>query len=120
MKWWAVLAGALAVSWWLSSQPGDQLPPVGWWNGDKLVHAAVWAVLAALAAAGGRARGWPPRTFALAAIGFGLGYGVVDEWHQSYVPMRDSSVADVIADLVGATAGALLITRVGSRPPERR
>ncbi len=32
-------------------------------------------------------------------------YGISDEWHQSFVPGRDSSIGDWLAD----TAGALLL-----------
>ena len=33
-------------------------------------------------------------------------YGVSDEIHQSFVPERDASISDALADLVGATIGA--------------
>jgi hypothetical protein len=33
------------------------------------------------------------------------GCGVVDEWHQSFVPLRESSGADVAADALGSAAG---------------
>ncbi len=41
-------------------------------------------------------------------------YGMSDEYHQSFVPGRDSSIYDVYADFAGALIGALfyvLITR---------
>jgi VanZ family protein len=33
-------------------------------------------------------------------------YGITDEIHQSFVPMRDTSVFDVFADGLGSFAGA--------------
>ncbi|MBL7685629.1 MAG: VanZ family protein [Deltaproteobacteria bacterium] len=35
-------------------------------------------------------------------------YGVTDEFHQSFVPGRESSIYDVIADFVGSFLGALI------------
>jgi len=42
-------------------------------------------------------------------------YGVSDEWHQSFVPGRDASVADVVMDVVGSGLGALAYWVVRSR-----
>jgi VanZ family protein len=33
-------------------------------------------------------------------------YGVTDEWHQTFTPGRDASLADVVKDLAGAVLGA--------------
>lgn len=33
-------------------------------------------------------------------------YGVTDEWHQMYVPGRESSLVDLVANTAGAFAGA--------------
>ena len=46
-----------------------------------------------------------PRRGALAALLFLAAWGVLDEWHQSFVPGRDPSAGDVVADLVGACIG---------------
>ena len=43
---------------------------------------------------------------ALLAVVLSVVYGVSDEYHQSFVPGRDPSVADVAKDLLGAAAGA--------------
>lgn len=89
----------------LSSGPRDLLPP-GWPASlaTNAAHAAIFGVLALLAA---RAAGTGPRAqwagFAVAVL-----YGATDEWHQSLVPGRTASLADLATDAVGA-AGALWI-----------
>jgi VanZ family protein/UDP-2,3-diacylglucosamine pyrophosphatase LpxH len=73
---------------------------------DKVVHASVYAVFAylmdwALQAPGTlptyRRHGW---VFLL-----GLAYGISDEIHQAFVPLRDASVGDVLADAFGLLVG---------------
>jgi VanZ family protein len=38
-----------------------------------------------------------------------VGYGVTDEWHQSFVPNRHADVRDVAADAIGALAAAVAV-----------
>jgi VanZ family protein len=115
--WWCAAAGFAGWIWWMSSHPVtvSTLPE----HSDKVIHAVTWAVLAALIAAGGRAARWPARATLLIAAGLAALYGVVDELHQSQVPTRIASVADAIADAVGAIAGALAITYLGRRRDRR-
>jgi VanZ family protein len=44
---------------------------------------------------------------ALLVIALGVSWGVSDEWHQSFVPRRDSSATDVLKDLAGCLLAAL-------------
>ena len=44
--------------------------------------------------------------------------GVLDEWHQSFVPGRIASMGDLFLDLIGI-AGTLLILRALAAVPER-
>jgi len=99
---WLALAWA-ALIFAASSQPGSSvgLPPP--W--DKLAHLIAYAVLAGLLHAAGLARRW---AFALAVL-----YGASDEWHQSFVPGRDASLGDLLADAVGALAALVPATRSG-------
>lgn len=81
-----------------SSIPGRSVPAppiLGW---DKLVHAVVYAVLAALLvrATGGR--------LAL-ALAIAILYGVTDELHQALVPGRFADPFDALADAIGALLG---------------
>ena len=40
------------------------------------------------------------------AVLLAVGYGVTDEWHQSFVPGRTPELRDLLADAVGSTFGA--------------
>lgn len=40
-------------------------------------------------------------------------WGLLDEWHQSFVPLRQASWGDALADIAGAFAGAFLFLWVG-------
>jgi VanZ family protein len=47
-------------------------------------------------------------------------YGASDEWHQSFVPMRDADVRDWVVDTIGAAVGsAAYLGTVSRRPPRR-
>lgn len=41
-------------------------------------------------------------------------YGITDEWHQSYVPMRSPDANDLLHDFIGAAAAAVLVYVVGN------
>jgi VanZ family protein len=82
---------------------------------DYVAHGLSYAVLAALfvrALAGGALREmtfrWVPLAVLLAAL-----YGVSDEFHQSFVPGRNPSVSDLVADTVGAVLGATAAAMAG-------
>ena len=84
------------------SPAGAELAP------DYLLHFAAFAVLAfflAMALAGGAgnlAKKGLGRGQALFALVISALYGCSDEFHQSFVPGRNSSWADVAADFLGA------------------
>jgi VanZ family protein len=74
--------------------------------GDKIVHFAIYGLLATSIARLGR--GWRA---ALLAVLITSVYGVSDEWHQSFVPGRAVELADWVADTLGAALAALLYAR---------
>ena len=83
---------------WLSDQPSLNVPM--WFpNQDKIYHAGAYFIMAVFAWRTFRhafARPW-----AIVLVFCGL-YGLSDEWHQAFVPGRDSDVSDWLADIVGA------------------
>jgi VanZ family protein len=89
-----------------SSLPARMLPRSPILSRDKLLHAAEYAALGALAcrAALGRMRaGWAVLVGVLTASVFGAS----DELHQLLVPGRQCDVFDWIADTAGGAVGAL-------------
>lgn len=110
MKWLPPLAWA-ALLFALSHRPADGLPTL-FAGADKLVHLALYAPLG----------WWLARALGVGwlAVVVAAAYGVSDEWHQSWVPGRTPSAADVAADAVGAALGAWAAMRrspVAGREP---
>jgi VanZ family protein len=81
-------------------------------NGDKVVHFAVYGLLATLVARLGV--GWRG---ALVGLAVASAFGVTDEFHQSFVPHRSSDAMDWVADTLGA---ALAVTLYAGWPWYRR
>jgi VanZ family protein len=126
---WAVLAVAWSALVWasLALPPPAGLPSLTalpeWLQplSDKIGHALLFGVQALLLhrslrppAPFGEAVG--PRRPLLAALVIALTYGAITEIYQLFVPGRDGSVADLVADGAGALAYGVL-TRVVRRPP---
>lgn len=96
----------------LASSRSSVPTPVVFEGQDKFMHALTYAVLALLWARAGWSEGasfqWK-RIFGVTIL-CAL-YGITDEVHQMYVPGRDASIEDWIADTVGAFLGAFLFYR---------
>lgn len=76
---------------------------------DWITHGIEYGILGLLlcrAFAGGFGAALPART-GLLVVALATTWGVSDEFHQSFVPGRESSAADVCKDLAGATAAVL-------------
>jgi VanZ family protein len=99
----------------LSSLPRFETPVQLFPGLDKIAHFVEYGFLGLLICRWLKARfaGKGGRTL-LAALLIGAAYGVSDEWHQSFVPGRDSSLWDAIFDAAGAAAGAAAFCRLQS------
>jgi len=75
---------------------------------DKAAHAGAYFVLGWLLLRALSAHRRPLRGATLWAVALTVAYGVSDEWHQSFVPSRTASWADVLADSIGALLAAVL------------
>ena len=93
----------MGTIFFLSHQPGDTIGIDGFPGMDKLAHGLAYGVLALtvlLAAEREQRQRWPVGV-ALLAVAVCLCYGLSDEFHQSFIPGRFVSAADIVADVVG-------------------
>lgn len=110
----------MALIFYLSSQ--EFIPVPGVIEGqDKLMHFGAYAALGLFIAGGWRRPGqvlsWRDLAMAVLVV---IAYGASDEFHQSFVPGRDVSTWDLVADSLGGMFGAWLIYRGRAgriRPP---
>ena len=94
----------MGVIFVLSHIPGNAFIQVDIVNLDKVVHMVCYGVLALSVIWGWYPPGCKrsPLKTALAVILFCILYGISDEYHQSFIPGREPSLYDVIADGLGA------------------
>ena len=80
-------------------------------NVDKLFHIVEYAVFGLLLARAlwGHSSFWHrARRVFCTALFIGVLYGALDEYHQRFVPYRESKASDLAADAIGVMAGAWL------------
>ena len=115
VRWWVpvyLYAGLIfTVSSLPSPLPAFKIPFL-----DKGLHAVEYGVLGFLLA---RAiSNDSPRKlqqdFRLWAALFAFLYGLGDEWHQSFVPMREASLLDALFDGLGAFVGQFFFQKGSS------
>lgn len=109
---WGPVLACMAAIFWVQSLSAPPAPPG---LNDKLTHLLSYGglgLLAARACAGGIGR---PVTVAsaLVAVALGSGYGLTDEIHQMFVPLRRVELFDWYADTAGAAAGTAVCTAWG-------
>ena len=110
--YWLPLIAYCLIIYIQSSYPSPQTLPSFEFS-DKLMHFGAYAVLGVMFY---RAYQTLPcetitqRLMLLSMISASL-YGVSDEIHQSFVPYRNGSFTDVIADVLGAVCGVYLYHR---------
>ena len=132
-QWWPVLAWAALISWlsagtFTAENTGKIIVPILRWifyaaspetitslhyfirKSGHFVEYFVLSLLILRALRAGRRRsrlGW-----AFMAIALVAGYAALDEFHQSFVPGRTASVADVLLDTAGGIAAQVLAALV--------
>jgi hypothetical protein len=113
----------MAVLYWLSSLPGTPLPDdpalyrLFHWVPPSVQNALHVPAYAALTLAWRWALGAWLRTSSAAALGacaIATACGVLDEWHQSFVPGRYASLTDVVLDVAGVALGIGLAAWISS------
>jgi VanZ family protein len=110
---WFPALGWAALIFVLSAIPGAAYPHTDLISADKLVHIALYGVLAGLCARGLlRGSAFAPATVLAIASLLSALYGLTDEAHQHFVPGRNPDWRDVVADATGSVLGALVIVAV--------
>ena len=111
---WAPVALLLAFEFYLSGLsvlPGGGLLSIP--GGDKVAHATYFFGMGACVVRAARVgHGWSRRRTLLTIVIAAAVYGCLDEFHQSFVPMRDVEALDVVADTTGGLLAALLAERL--------
>lgn len=98
---WGLVSGWAAVIFAFSAIPGSNVPG----SYGSLAHFIEYAVLGGLLYFAFRCD-QPRATALLLAVAGASLYGITDEFHQSFVPMRVPDVRDWAMDTLGAIAGA--------------
>lgn len=99
----------MGAIFFLSHQPGDSLKLPLFYGADKVAHFIAYGVLAVTIVFAHK--NWQTmnlRTLNIRVFTVVLLYGMSDEYHQSFIPMRYSSMADVVADCCGGLAVIML------------
>lgn len=103
---WGPVVVYMAVIFLLSS---SSHPPAPAAVSDKVLHVTAFGALAVLVcrAVSGGLPMRVTRGRALATLLITIGYGVTDEVHQMFVPMRSPELLDLAADAAGAVAALI-------------
>ncbi len=104
-------------TWFVSSQTADSLPSA---VPDKLAHFGEYGLLTLLlvfAMTAFETERVTARALALSAA-ISVAWGMLDEVHQAFVPSRESSSLDLVADGAGTAAALALVALLAWR--ERR
>jgi len=99
---WLATIGYMCLIFYVSSL--SRIPDLPG-NSDKLAHLAAYVPLGFLFYSSLSRSGIARYLFIAAFLMAGI-YGITDEFHQSFVPGRDSSIGDAAADFAGAFLGS--------------
>lgn len=114
-KAWFGAAAYAAFIFFLSSMPHriPYVPGMEKYPLDKIFHVIEYGIFGWLLTRAVTAS-FPGKSFAFvafAAFFIGVLYGVSDEWHQSFIPNRDSNPRDLAADAAGLALGITIWTK---------
>lgn len=113
LSWTAALLWA-GVIFNFSALPGSNVPG----RFGSVAHFVEYAVFAFLLFAALRPR-HAPAAAAVLAVAIASSYGITDELHQAFVPMRMPDTLDWLVDTAGAVTGATLAAATMTRAARR-
>ena len=90
----------------VSSVPGQYFPKTSLLTWDKLIHLIEYFILGILVM---KSMNQVSSKMLFYVIPFGIIFGIIDEYLQSFISGRYSSGWDVLADTIGVAIGALLV-----------
>ncbi len=103
-KYWFIALIYMGLIFIVSSIPGDTLPEIEIFGVDKFVHSVEYGLLSWIL--GKALRTSANKVFVNHAVVFSVMltilYGISDEIHQIFVPLRLPDVYDVVADGIGS------------------
>ena len=110
--YWVPVALYAGTIFFMSAQshPEDQLPSFLFKEvSDKVLHAVEYGILSLLCYRAFRRAAGPAvaRQAVVLAILTASVYGLTDEVHQAFVPLREATWQDWLADTIGAVIGAM-------------
>ena len=120
--YWFPVAAYMSLIFFLSSRSTlpvniSRIP-----YGDKLCHCTEFALLGyhLLRAFFHEESSWLSRHALLLAIGIAVLFGLSDEFHQIFIPLRQADVSDLIADFLGAMIGVWVAFGIHRRIDQRQ
>jgi len=104
------MISVMGTIFYLSNKTGDELDLPGFFGADKLAHLTAYGLLAfsTLPIFPVSWKKERPLWIISLMLLICLGYGMLDEFHQSFVPGRDVSAGDLVADCCGGLLAGLL------------
>lgn len=120
-SWLSLWAPVLVLAVLLFALSHQSTLPLAAPGSDLVAHGIAYCFLGLLALRAFHGRFGPLRVVpTFAAVALTVAYGASDEWHQSFVPGRTMSLADLGADTAGALIACGLVAVVarlrGNRP----
>ncbi len=122
LKYWLPVIAYAALIFYISSIPFFYLPGLAGTSYEQIdpdrfalhfIEYAVFGVLLFRALSNTHAHGMAERALALTLV-LGFAYGLTDEMHQYFVPFREPSVFDILANGLGSMMGGLARSQLSS------
>ncbi|OGP32267.1 MAG: hypothetical protein A2073_03725 [Deltaproteobacteria bacterium GWC2_42_11] len=105
----------MALIFYLSSQSFEELQLPEIWNIDKVIHFIEYGILGILWFRALNITIEKTQIIIIIAFAITFIYGISDEIHQYFVPNRNSSIYDAIADGFGAWVGIVLYRKIKAK-----